>query len=141
MTIFGVALLAVCTLLGAYIGDLLGMALHVKSDVGGVGIAMLLLIAARWAMTRKGRGLSHPFKLGVEFWGALYIPIVVAMASQQNVVGAVRGGPVVVIAATATVLACWGVMAVIGRLTPRDGDPWGDADAAHAGRVLAGDPD
>ena len=140
MTIFGVALLAVCTLLGAYAGDLLSMALHVKSNVGGVGIAMILLIAARWAMTRKGGGLSHPFKLGVEFWAALYIPIVVAMASQQNVVGAVRGGPVVVIAAAATVLACWGVMAAISRLTPREDDPWGDG-ADHAGRVLAGDPD
>lgn len=138
MTIFGVAVLALCTLLGAFIGDLLGMALHVKSNVGGVGIAMLLLIAARWAMTRQGRGLSHPFKLGVEFWGALYIPIVVAMASLQNVMGAIRGGPVVLIAAAATVLACWGVMAMIGRLAPREDDPWGDA---HAARVLAGDPD
>jgi malonate transporter MadL subunit len=140
MTIFGVALLAVCALLGAYIGDLLGMALHVKSNVGGVGIAMLLLIAARWAMTRHGRALSHPFRLGVEFWGALYIPIVVAMASQQNVAGAVRGGPVVLIAAVVTVLACWGIMAVIGRLTPREPDPWGE-EAAHAARILAGDPD
>ena len=140
MTIYGVALLAVCTLVGAYVGDLLGMALHVKSNVGGVGIAMMLLIAARWAIAHKGPGLSHPFKLGVEFWGALYIPIVVAMAAQQNVLGAVRGGPVVVIAAVATVLACWGIMAVIGRLAPREDDPWGEG-AARAGRVLAGDPD
>ena len=106
MTIFGVALLALCTLAGALFGDLLGMALHVKSNVGGVGIAMILLILARaWL---QGRGLlSHPFKLGIEFWAALYIPIVVAMASIQNVAGAVRGGPVVVTAALVSVLLCW----------------------------------
>ena len=115
MTIFGVALLAVCTLLGALLGDVLAMALHVKSNVGGVGIAMILLIAARAWMTRKGP-LSPPFKLGVEFWAALYIPIVVAMASIQNVAGAVRGGPVVVTAAVGSVVLCWAVMALIGRM-------------------------
>ena len=132
MTIFGVALLAVCTLLGALLGDLLGMALHVKSNVGGVGIAMILLIAARVWLTRKGP-LSHPFKLGVEFWAALYIPIVVAMASIQNVAGAVRGGPVVVTAALASVLLCWGVMALIGRM--------GADEPVLDDRVLSGDPE
>jgi malonate transporter MadL subunit len=42
MTVFGVALLAICTLIGVFIGDLLGVALHVKANVGGVGIAMML---------------------------------------------------------------------------------------------------
>ena len=136
MTIFGVALLAACTLLGAWLGDLLGVALHVKSNVGGVGIAMILLILARvWL---QGRGaLSHPMKLGVEFWASLYIPIVVAMASTQNVAGAVKGGPVVVTAAVGSVVLCWGAMALISRLgRPRIEAP--DAEAAH---VLAGDPD
>ena len=41
MTIFGVTLLAICTLIGVFIGDLLGVALHVKANVGGVGIAIL----------------------------------------------------------------------------------------------------
>ena len=36
MTIFGVALLAICTLIGVFIGDLLGVALQVKANVGGV---------------------------------------------------------------------------------------------------------
>ena len=134
MTIFGVALLALCTLLGALLGDWLGMALHVKSNVGGVGIAMILLIAARAWLTRKGP-LSHPFKLGVEFWAALYIPIVVAMASIQNVAGAVRGGPVVITAAIGSVLLCWAVMAVIART----GGKSGEAPEPHAAHALAGD--
>ena len=39
MTIYGVALLALCTLLGAFLGQGLGVLLHVKANVGGVGIA------------------------------------------------------------------------------------------------------
>ena len=134
MTIFGVALLAICTLIGALFGDLLGMALHVKSNVGGVGIAMILLILARAWMQKRGM-LSHPMKLGVEFWASLYIPIVVAMASIQNVAGAIKGGPVVVTAALGSVLLCWGVMALIGRFGR------GEAAEPHAARVLAGDPE
>lgn len=135
MTIFGVALLAVCTLFGAVLGDLLGMALHVKSNVGGVGIAMILLILARAFLQKRG-ALSHPFRLGVEFWASLYIPIVVAMASTQNVAGAVKGGPVVVTAALASVLLCWLVMALIGRLGRDE-----VAEPPHAAHVLAGDPE
>ena len=137
MTIFGVAVLAICTLLGAFLGDLLGMALHVKSNVGGVGIAMILLILARVWLQKRGM-LSHPFKLGVEFWASLYIPIVVAMASTQNVAGAVKGGPVVVTAALGSVILCWAVMALIGRMGGTDVE---GRRALEAGRVMAGDPE
>ena len=44
MIIYGVALLAICTLAGVIMGDMLGVLLGVKSNVGGVGIAMILLI-------------------------------------------------------------------------------------------------
>lgn len=44
MIIYGVALLAFCYLAGIYLGDILGVALGVKANVGGVGFAMLLLI-------------------------------------------------------------------------------------------------
>lgn len=63
MTIYGVALLAVCTLLGAFLGEALGALLHVKANVGGVGIAMMLLIVARLWVDRKGR-MSRGLKLG-----------------------------------------------------------------------------
>ena len=137
MTIFGVALLAVCTLIGAFLGDLLGMALHVKSNVGGVGIAMILLILARAWLQKRG-ALSHPLKLGVEFWASLYIPIVVAMASIQNVAGAIKVGPVVVTAAVGSVLLCWLAMAVINRLGKAEDEAAVGPAAAH---VLAGDPE
>src|SRR3954469_388070 len=106
MTVFGVALLALCTLVGVFIGDLLGVALGVKANVGGVGLAMMMLIAARIWLVRQD-GLSHGVKLGVEFWATMYIPIVVAMAAQQNVVAAARGGPIVLIAGLGAVSICF----------------------------------
>ena len=116
MTISGVALLAICTLLGGLLGDVLGAALGVKANVGGVGIAMILLITTRLWLVRRG-WLSHGLKLGVEFWGALYIPIVVAMAAQQNVVSAVEGGPVVLIAGVGAIIVCFATVALISRLS------------------------
>jgi malonate transporter MadL subunit len=116
MTIYGVALLAICSLLGALVGDLLGIALNVKSNVGGVGIAMMILIAARVWLIRKGL-LDERVKFGIEFWAMLYIPIVVAMAAIQNVVAAVSGGPMVVLAGVLTVAACLVATAGLIRLT------------------------
>jgi len=115
MTISGVALLAICTLLGSLLGDWLGMALGVKANVGGVGIAMMLLIAGRLWLQRRGL-LSDGVKLGVGFWGALYIPIVIAMAAQQNVVSALKSGPVVLVAAFGTLIVCFAAVALISRL-------------------------
>ncbi len=116
MTVSGVALLAICTLFGVLLGDLLGIVLGVKANVGGVGIAMMFLIAARLWLVRRGL-LSHGLKTGVEFWGSFYIPIVVAMAAQQNVVAAVKGGPIVILAGAGAVVVCFAMVALIGRLS------------------------
>ena len=114
MIIYGTALLAVCHLLGIFLGDLLGQALGVKTNVGGVGIAMLLLIAARLYMAKKDM-LPKLTELGVEYWGAMYIPVVVAMAAQQDMVSALRGGPVALLSAFAAAGLCACVIAVINR--------------------------
>jgi malonate transporter MadL subunit len=82
--------------------------------VGGVGIAMILLIFARLYMQKRG-GMSKECELGVGFWGAMYIPVVVAMAAQQNVVTALKGGPVAVLAAVASVVICGCTIALISR--------------------------
>jgi malonate transporter MadL subunit len=130
MTILGVALLALCTLIGVFLGDLLGVALGVKANVGGVGLAMILLIAARSWLLGKGK-LSSGIKLGVEFWSTMYIPIVVAMAAQQNVVAAVKGGPIVLIAATVSLLLCFACVAFLGRFGRSD-PPGSDAVAGKS---------
>lgn len=144
MTISGVALLALCTLAGVFFGDVLGAALGVKANVGGVGIAMILLIAARLWLGQHGL-MSHGLRLGVEFWGALYIPIVVAMAAQQNVVAAVESGPVVVLAGVGAIIICFASVAVLSRLGGKsetmDEIEARNAMAQEAAKVAAGRPE
>ncbi|VVD73487.1 malonate transporter subunit MadL [Pandoraea terrigena] len=114
MIIYGTTLLAICHLAGILLGDLLGQAIGVKANVGGVGIAMLLLIFARLYLHRRGL-MPAATEAGVSFWGAMYIPVVVAMAAQQDVVTALRGGPVALLAAVGAVLVCGFAIAVINR--------------------------
>ncbi len=121
MIIYGTALLAFCHLLGIVLGELLGQVIGVKTNVGGVGIAMLLLIVARLYLHRRG-WLSATSESGVHFWGALYIPVVVAMAAQQNVVAALRGGPVALLAAIGSVVLCGLFISFINRMEPEDTD-------------------
>lgn len=122
MIIYGTALLALCHLAGIVLGDLLGRAIGVSTNVGGVGIAMLLLIVTRLYLHRRG-WISPLSESGVHFWGALYIPVVIAMAMQQNVVAALRGGPVAVIAAVGSVVLCGLFVSFINRLEPEHTEP------------------
>jgi malonate transporter MadL subunit len=134
--IYGTALLAVCHLLGIFLGDLLGTLLGAKTNVGGVGIAMILLICARLWMHRRGM-MPELTEMGVSFWGAMYIPVVVAMAAQQNVVSALRGGPVALLAAFASVLVCAGCIALINR-TEGPAPEWdAESDAETEAKVIA----
>lgn len=120
MFIYGTALLAFCHLLGIVLGDLLGAALGIRTatggvaNVGGVGIAMLLLITLRLWLHRRGL-LCGTSEGGVHYWGALYIPVVVAMAMQQDVVSALRSGPVAVLAAVGSVIVCGACVSLINR--------------------------
>jgi malonate transporter MadL subunit len=146
MIIYGTALLAVCHLLGIFLGDLLGALIGVKTNVGGVGIAMILLIAARLYMLKRGL-MPETTELGVTFWSAMYIPVVVAMAATQKVVAALRGGPVALLAALGAVLTCACCIALINRTetrTEKRGEkPAGDesdVEALHPGHAMAGAP-
>ncbi len=116
MVILGTALLSVCFLLGVTLGDILGKLIGVKANVGGVGIAMLLLIVSRLYLGRKGL-LSAPTLNGVHYWGAMYIPVVVAMAATQNTLAALRGGRVALLAAIGGVALCVLTISVINRLS------------------------
>ena len=44
MVIYGIALLGICTLLGLFVGELLGSLFGIEANVGGIGIAMFLLM-------------------------------------------------------------------------------------------------
>ena len=94
MIIYGVALLAGCFMVGNLIGDMLGVVLGVKANIGGVGFAMLfLIIISTWAQ-KKGL-MKEPEEQGIKFWSAMYIPIVVAIALSGGVV-ALAGGALAV---------------------------------------------
>jgi malonate transporter MadL subunit len=121
MIIYGTALLAACHLLGVVLGDLLGRALGMSTNVGGVGIAMILLIVARHYLHRRGK-LCATSEAGVHYWGAIYIPVVVAMAMQQNMLVAFKGGPMALIAALGSVIVCGCFVAFINRLEPQEAD-------------------
>lgn len=115
MIIYGVALLSICTLAGLFVGDLLGVLLGVPSNVGGVGIAMILLIFGGGYLSKRGL-LAGKTEQGIEFWSAIYIPIVVAMAAQQNVVGALSSGPMAILAGLAAVSLSFAMVPVLDKL-------------------------
>ena len=129
MVIYGVALLAGCMLVGVFVGELLGEWIGVDANVGGVGIAMLLLIVAAAKLRAQGR-LRPVSATGVTFWSAIYIPVVVAMAASQNVVAAVRGGSAAVLAGLLAVVVSCALVPVLSRIggeppspDDREGDP------------------
>lgn len=125
MVIYGVALLAFCLLAGSLAGDLIGQFLGIQANVGGVGIAMLLLLfitslrAERWQ-------LSAASQSGILFWSAMYIPIVVAMAAKQNVVGAIESGWLALVAGVLAVVVSFALIPLFTRLARRAGQLEGE---------------
>ena len=112
MVIYGVALLAGCYLVGNLIGDVLGALLGVSANIGGVGFAMLLLIiVSAWAQ-KKGI-MKAPEEQGIKWWSAMYIPVVVAMSSIQNVAAALSGGVVAILSGILAVAVCFLLIPVL----------------------------
>jgi malonate transporter MadL subunit len=118
MVILGTALLAVCYLIGVVLGELIAVAIGVKANVGGVGIAMLLLIVIQHYLRTRGHFPAETEK-GVTFWAMLYIPVVVAMAATQNVIVAAKGGPIALLAAASAFASCVIFIALINRVIER----------------------
>jgi len=115
LVIYGVSLLAGCLLAGLFLGDLLGALIGVQANVGGVGIAMVLLILLSDTLRRRGR-LTPLTEQGVLFWSAIYIPVVVAMAAKQNVIAAVKGGPAAILAGIGAVALGFLLVPILGRM-------------------------
>ncbi len=118
MIIYGTAILAICHLLGDYLGNTLGMVLGVKANVGGVAISMILLILSKELLAKKGY-LPQVTQFGVLYWSGMYIPIVVAMSAGQNVVAALSGGMLGLIVSIASLI---GTVLVIRYLNRMSGD-------------------
>ena len=131
MIIYGTSILAICYLLGVWLGDILGRLIGIQTNVGGLGIAMMLLIGVRFLLHRCNL-MTPATEAGVGFWAAMYIPVVVAMAAQQNVVAALKGGPVALVAALATFALCVSVIALINRSSSKDQSAsWEESSASE----------
>ena len=127
MVIYGVSILAGCMLGGLFLGDLLGQLMGVQANVGGVGIAMLLMIFLSDRLRSAGK-LKPLTEQGILFWSAIYIPVVVAMAAKQNVLAALKGGPAAILAGTGAVLVSFALVPVLSRIgaPPVEGDGEGE---------------
>jgi malonate transporter MadL subunit len=116
--IYGVALLAICFLLGKAAGEWLGVWLGIDANIGGVGFSMLLLIfSMQWF--QRLRGTDGQLDGGIVFWSNLYIPVIVAMSAVQNVKGALGGGLVAVLAGVIPTAVCLVLVPIITRLGKR----------------------
>lgn len=100
--IYSLVTLALCMLLGKYMGTLLGELVGIGSDVGGVGFAILLLLfvgnSKLFSFTKR-----KDFQDGMTFWKKMYIPVVVAMAASQNVYRMITSGMVAIVGGAASV--------------------------------------
>ena len=100
--IFGVAALSACMLIGTLIGTVFGDLIGAGTEIGGVAFAMLLMIiitnSKKLAFTQK-----PAFIQGVNFWKAMFIPVVIAMTATQNVFGMLTSSIVAFAAGAAAV--------------------------------------
>ena len=115
MVIYGVAFLSGCMITGLFLGELLGALIGVQANVGGVGIAMLLMILFSDFLRKRGK-LNEVSQRGVVFWSSIYIPVVVAMAAKQNVLAAIGGGPTAILAGVLAVVVSFALVPVISRI-------------------------
>jgi malonate transporter MadL subunit len=97
-------IMGVCAIVGNALGYLLGNLLGISANVGGVGFAMLFLVLVSRRLLDKGQ-MSKVAEGGIMFWNAMYIPVVIAMAAQQNVVAALSGGAAAFIGGLVAVFA------------------------------------
>ena len=100
--IYSLVALALCMLLGKYIGTCFGTLVGINADVGGVGFAILLLLFVnncKWFPFAK----KPDFTQGKNFWKKQYMPVVAAMAASQNVYRMLTSGMVAIVGGTAAV--------------------------------------
>ncbi|WP_395804100.1 malonate transporter subunit MadL [Daejeonella sp.] len=115
MKIYGVALLAICFLLGQMLGEFIGGLINIDGNVGGVGFAMILFIFMQEWMNKRSLVDKESDK-GVLFWSSMYIPVVVAMSATQHVKAALTGGWVAVMVGVLGTLVSFALIPLIARM-------------------------
>ncbi len=118
MKIYGVAILAGCFIAGQLVGEALGYLLEIDANVGGVGFAMLLLIVSNQWLHKRNL-FSQESQDGIGFWSAMYLPVIVAMSSIQNVAAALSGTAVAIIAGLLVTVIPLLMLPMISKLAQR----------------------
>jgi len=118
MKIYGVAVLAACFIAGQLIGDVLGMVFKFDGNIGGVGFGMLLLILFGDTMKKKN-WIDAESESGIQFWSGMYIPVVVAMSSIQNVKAALSGGWVALVVGVVATAFCFMLIPLLSKFSPK----------------------
>lgn len=113
--IYGVAILAACMFLGTTIGEIIGLLTGVNSDVGGVGFAMLLLLLVT-NCKKITNLLPNGWEKGIQFWSAMFLPVIIAMSASQNVYSALSGGVLALVAGVAVVGAAFLLLILLNTL-------------------------
>jgi malonate transporter MadL subunit len=131
VAIYGSAILAFSLVCGLLAGRLLGLACGIDANVGGVGIAMLLLILITDRISHAAP-LNAATQSGILFWSAIYVPVAVALAASQNVRAAVTGGPAALLAGAGATIACMMLVPMVNRLGRGDAADDGDHRVGRA---------
>ncbi len=116
MKIYGVAILSICFLAGQITGEFIGQLFGFNGNIGGVAFGMLLLILlGDWMNKRKWVEIETT--AGIQFWSGMYIPIVVAMSSIQNVHAALSGGWVAIVVGIVATYCCFLLVPVLSKFS------------------------
>ena len=99
-------------------GELLGSLFGINANVGGIGIAMFLLMYFSSSLNTRFK-IGDVSEKGITFWSMIYIPIVVAMAAKQNVVGALDGGLMALMAGIVVVSVSFMFIPIISNFKKR----------------------
>ena len=119
MKIYGIAILSLCYPAGQVIGDLLGLGLAFKGNIGGVAFGMLFLIVFADHFKNKGF-FDQESESGILFWSSMYIPVVVAMSSIQNVKVAISSGFIAVVVGVLSTLFCFMLIPLISKFSKQE---------------------
>ena len=118
--IYGVALLSGCMLVGSFVGNVLGILTGLNSDIGGVGFAMLLLLIV--TNTKLSEKMPKGYEKGIDFWQKMFIPVIIAMTASQNVVSALDGGILAVVAGLSVIIVAFLLVPVFNKFTSKTTD-------------------
>lgn len=121
MKIYGVAILAGCFLVGQIMGNAIGTWVNIPGNMGGVAFAMFLLILVNERARKRGL-IKEETVSGIQFWNAMYIPVVVALSATQNVRAALSGGWVALVVGVVATGCCLLLVPLLSKMAVKSDD-------------------